>query len=132
MEEPLSIEELRMYEHRLRDTLASLSKVVEGLEHEALEPFGESRSQPSDEAIESALLDNDLDALATEDELGYEVREALDRITEDAFGTCETCGEWISRKRLDILPHARRCSGCAPGPKAARSPGIDAVEDPCA
>lgn len=113
MEEPLSIEEVRMYEHRLREVLAGLGEELESLEHDALEPSGESRGPFEDEAIEEASLQDDLDALAAENDLVHETREALERIADDAYGTCETCGDWISRRRLSILPHARRCERCA-------------------
>lgn len=131
MEEPLSIEEIRAYEQRLRSALAAHAEVVERIEQEALKPSGGSRFQPDDEAIEEAQLEDDLDALAAEDDLGYETREALDRIAEDTFGVCEGCGEWISRQRLTLLPYARRCASCAQGSKSARSSSGDATEEVC-
>lgn len=40
---------------------------------------------------------------------------ALKRIETDDFGWCETCGEEIAPRRLDLDPCARRCVSCAAG-----------------
>lgn len=113
LEEPLSPEELRAHELRLRGLLESLEGDVEGLEEEFLQPSGGERFQPSDEPVEEAALQAELDALAVEDRAGYEIREALDRIREGTFGTCASCGEWITRNRLQVVPYARECIRCA-------------------
>jgi DnaK suppressor protein len=35
------------------------------------------------------------------------------RVEEGTYGTCERCGRPIGAPRLDALPAARRCIGCA-------------------
>ena len=40
------------------------------------------------------------------------IEEALLRIDEGAYGTCEDCGEEISVKRLNAVPFALRCVEC--------------------
>ena len=42
-----------------------------------------------------------------------QVRAALLRIDEGAYGLCEVCGTPISEGRLAALPWATRCIGCA-------------------
>lgn len=42
-----------------------------------------------------------------------EVHEALNRIDAGTFGRCEECGEPIARPRLQAIPYARHCIGCA-------------------
>ncbi len=42
-----------------------------------------------------------------------QIRAALDRIEEGSYGECVTCGEPISKKRLEIIPHAAECIECA-------------------
>jgi len=49
-------------------------------------------------AVEAAQLD-DIDA-------------ALQRLDEGSYGICEDCGRAIPRKRLEVLPFARRCLAC--------------------
>jgi RNA polymerase-binding transcription factor DksA len=38
--------------------------------------------------------------------------QALRRITEGSYGTCERCTADIPLQRLEILPHARFCVPC--------------------
>ena len=40
------------------------------------------------------------------------VDEALKRIDDGSFGTCELCGEFISAKRLEVRPVATCCIEC--------------------
>ncbi len=41
-----------------------------------------------------------------------QVDEALDRIQEGTYGICESCGESIGLKRLQIRPFAKYCVQC--------------------
>ena len=41
-----------------------------------------------------------------------QVREALDRFSDDAYGICEVCGQPIDPARLKALPHAPNCLDC--------------------
>lgn len=40
------------------------------------------------------------------------IREALERIEEGTFGTCELCGEDISEQRLEVRPVTTLCIKC--------------------
>jgi len=117
LEEPLSQEELQAYQLRLQELFEALQSEVEHVETDVLRPSGGERGQADEEAIEDTVLDVELGALAVEDELGYSVQDALERISEGTYGVCATCGEWISRERLRLLPYARMCSSCARQPE---------------
>jgi DnaK suppressor protein len=41
-----------------------------------------------------------------------QVDEALDKIRQDTYGLCESCGEMISERRLEALPFAKLCITC--------------------
>lgn len=41
-----------------------------------------------------------------------EVTEALQKLDEGAYGSCERCSEPIVEKRLEALPFARYCINC--------------------
>lgn len=41
-----------------------------------------------------------------------EVDEALDRIEEGTYGICDSCGNPVSSKRLQIKPFAKYCVEC--------------------
>jgi DnaK suppressor protein len=54
------------------------------------------------------------EALATQlKETLADVDEALRRIDEGGYGACEVCGQPIGEARLEAMPTARRCIGCA-------------------
>ena len=42
-----------------------------------------------------------------------EINSALERIDEGTFGSCDECGQEISRNRLQTIPFARQCIKCA-------------------
>lgn len=44
--------------------------------------------------------------------LVYHIDEALRRIQEGSYGTCQTCNKPISQARLEAVPHARLCIDC--------------------
>lgn len=112
MEKPLTPQELETFRRRLLDELASHARGVEAAEAEALQPSGGARFQDVDEPVEEAALDVELATLATQDRLGYEVHEALQRVADGSFGACEGCGRPIGRRRLELVPYARRCAAC--------------------
>jgi len=41
-----------------------------------------------------------------------EIEEALLRMREGTYGTCQDCGLPVSKKRLEALPWARYCVSC--------------------
>ena len=113
MEKPLTTREILGYKRRLLDELAERADEVDAVERRALEPSGGARFQDVDESVEETGLAGDLDVLRVEDELGYEVHDALERIARSTFGVCEDCQRPIERRRLDLVPIARRCAACA-------------------
>lgn len=117
MNNPLSAAEVERYRERLRARLAVLTAEIEAAQRNALEPSGRDRFQDVDESVEEAGLEAELDLLAAEDELGYELREALERIERGTFGRCEECARWIPRTRLELVPEARLCVRCAQQPQ---------------
>lgn len=40
------------------------------------------------------------------------INEALERIEDDEYGTCQNCEKEINPKRLDAIPWARYCLSC--------------------
>ena len=50
----------------------------------------------------------------------WEIESALARIQNGEFGICASCGEGISKARLDALPWARLCIRCADRSYGAR------------
>ena len=48
----------------------------------------------------------------TDSKLSRAIEDALTRIRQERFGTCEECGQPISKARLEAVPWARHCKGC--------------------
>lgn len=113
LHEPLSLGELDLFRERLQTLLESLQDEEATADEAGLQPSGGERYQEDDEPVEESALAVELGALDTTEELGYAVREALQRIRDGTFGTCSSCGEWISRGRLRLVPYARTCRACA-------------------
>ena len=44
-----------------------------------------------------------------------QIKSALERIDNGAYGTCTSCGESIGEARLDAVPHAAQCMDCLKG-----------------
>src|ERR1041384_3649231 len=113
MEQPLTADEISVYERRLHSMLTGLAEQVSDVERNTLEPTGDPQEQQEDENVEDTAFERDREALKTEDELGYQVAEALDRIATGSFGTCERCRRPIERSRLAQVPYASLCASCA-------------------
>jgi len=53
----------------------------------------------------------------------HEIRSALVRIEEGAYGQCERCEEQIPSRRLDAVPWARMCVKCQSASELEGRPG---------
>jgi DnaK suppressor protein len=63
-------------------------------------------SDSYDQELAVSLLENDT-LIATE------IRAALERMEQGAFGRCEECGREVSKERLQAVPFTRYCIDCA-------------------
>lgn len=75
-------------------------------------------SQTAPEADENDMASRTEDfeeRSAIVDTLGRRMRDiedAIQRIEDNKFGKCETCGDAIEEERLDVNPAARKCMIC--------------------
>jgi DnaK suppressor protein len=58
-----------------------------------------------------------------------EVDEALARLDRGEYGDCIDCGKPIPKKRLDILPFAKRCLKCEGAKEQAARMGVPTEEE---
>lgn len=68
--------------------------------------LGDVGTEVYTQELNATLLEN-------ETHIRDEVLAALDRVEAGTFGTCEACGKAIPVERLEALPYARHCVGCA-------------------
>jgi RNA polymerase-binding transcription factor DksA len=53
-----------------------------------------------------------LNRLSLDQELLYEVDDALNRLAMGTYGICDGCGRGIEKSRLKALPYSRMCVAC--------------------
>ncbi len=66
-----------------------------------------------DMGTEEYLYDLNTTLLANEQYIVAEAQEALRRIQNGSFGICESCGQFITKARLEAIPYTRFCVKCA-------------------
>jgi DnaK suppressor protein len=75
-----------------------------------------TREHSGDSAEQAQERENDevVDAIGNETAQSIrDVTAALERLADGSYGNCENCGGQIGRARLEIVPEATRCVGCA-------------------
>jgi DnaK suppressor protein len=80
-------------------------------------PFGKRE----EEATETAELENRIALEKRILEQLAEVDNALKKFDEGRYGLCDLCGQSIAPARLEALPQARLCMGCATKTKNAKA-----------
>ncbi|MBN1970500.1 MAG: TraR/DksA C4-type zinc finger protein [Candidatus Delongbacteria bacterium] len=86
-------------DHKLNNSLKSVSVESGDTHHDEMGTENNAR---------------ELDFFIAERESGFVVNLefALKRIDNGTYGQCRTCGNLISKKRLEIVPHATLCIEC--------------------
>lgn len=75
-----------------------------------------TQAHSGDSAEQAQERENDevVDAIGNETAQSIKiVQAALGRIADGSYGTCKECGEDIGQARLEAMPEATRCVGCA-------------------
>lgn len=95
---------------QLQTRLDELDKRIHGIEDEL-----ESHNNPDwEERAVERETDEVLESMGVRAQAEISgIRQAMARIDAGTYGICVTCGDRISEKRLDLLPHSSVCRGCA-------------------
>ena len=117
--QPLNSIDLKEMQDLLQDRCTILSIDLDSLEREAMginaEPAGNHSLAPghiadiASDASEKAVMYGRIESESGEVQ---EIREALERLQNGTFGSCESCGHAIPLERLKAIPYARLCLGC--------------------
>ena len=97
----------RRYYDRLIDLRAQVLGRQEDLAKDAREETPSYSSHIADAGTDSYDRDLALGLLSSEQDAVYEIDEALDRIRNGTYGTCELTGKPIERERLEAVPWTR-------------------------
>ncbi|RIK68081.1 MAG: hypothetical protein DCC65_04445 [Planctomycetota bacterium] len=99
----------------MRDALAAqrqrLLAVVQTTQAQMAEKSGDL-ADLSDRASEGFEDELDMGLMAIEAAQLEDIEAAIQRIDEGSYGLCVDCAKAIPRKRLEVLPFARRCLAC--------------------
>lgn len=108
---------LERYKNQLLDMRLRLVDEVEHLLEEVPDDLHAAGSlsrvptHPADYATEGS--DKEIRLISNEQGLQAAVHDALARIEAGTFGRCQECGGEISEERLQAIPYASYCIGCA-------------------
>lgn len=100
-----------------------LNKMKEQILQEAREEIRRFQTGEKRHIVEAVMDDADLSAidlsedislkqLSTHRDILKKIEEALRKLEEGTYGTCEMCGDEIAEERLKILPFAIYCREC--------------------
>ncbi len=120
MARKLSKSTVNKFEKRLaeeRDRLEHLLKELAEAREEAKASESASERNPSADSVEGGTMafeyEKELSIAANTEDLLRKVKNAEDRIKQNAYGICESCGDAIPVARLEALPYATLCVSCA-------------------
>ena len=113
--------QMNHFRKALKELAARVQRDVSAVSEQTLaasggQALGELSNAPThlgDMGTDEYLHDLNATLLENEQYLVNEAVEALHRIDDGTFGRCEKCGQEIPHARLQAVPYARHCTGCA-------------------
>ena len=115
----LSKQQLKQYRQLLITEREKFAEEIRVLAHEALRSPREASGDLSGYTVHMADMASDTyerelstKLVSSEQEVLYQIDDALKRIDEDAFGVCGECNKAIPLSRLKAVPYAPLCIQC--------------------
>lgn len=109
--------EIRRFQAILLAKLNELLGNVNIMQHEALQRDRSDLSNMpihmADAGTDNYEIENILGLMDSERKLLVQIDEALERIEDGTFGICAGDGKAIPKQRLEAIPWAKFCVGCA-------------------
>jgi RNA polymerase-binding protein DksA len=99
---------------RLRGDVTQLAD--EALKRNRQDASGDLSTMPihmADIGSDTFEQDFTLTLMESEEKTLQKIEQALVRIDDGTYGTCEACGEAIPKARLQVIPFALQCVECA-------------------
>lgn len=111
MDETKARERLEQERERLQAMARSIAEdndLEEGQQDSAAE-LSNVDQHVADAGSETFEREKDMAILANLEEQIDGIEEALKRVADGTYGTCEACGKAIGDERLEVVPTARYC-----------------------
>lgn len=109
-----------VYKERLMALQARLKGDVTAMANSALHKAGDENGGASSMPIHMAELGSEnfeqeftLSLMETEEDTLAAIDEAIARVDAGVYGSCVECEGVIPKTRLNAIPHASMCVGCA-------------------
>jgi len=67
---------------------------------------------PEEDGTDAFMRLQTLEQVGTQQSIVTKIDEAIHAINKGTYGTCDVCGELISKERLSVLPFAKNCIRC--------------------
>ncbi|MGQ0548067.1 MAG: TraR/DksA family transcriptional regulator [Armatimonadota bacterium] len=97
---------------RLAEELEAIEEHLPEVEQVSVEAGGGYDEDLADVASDTFEREKGFAIENSVQELLEQVEEALERMKDGTYGTCEVCGQQIHPDRLRALPYARLCINC--------------------
>jgi RNA polymerase-binding transcription factor DksA len=92
--------------------LGSIRNIEETSRSEASRDNSADLASYAETGTDNFSLETALNIASNESEWLQNIGDALRRIEDGSYGTCEMCEQPIPRKRLEFFPSAKYCVGC--------------------
>lgn len=104
-----SKEKLTEFQNRLKEDQERISEKLKLLKDT---DFGDTPGEDNEEADETEELSNKLGAINVLEERLSAIEDALEKIEDGTYGTCENCNNEIEGEVLEVDPESRLCKSC--------------------
>lgn len=95
----------------MREKLVDHTEHMEKDVHAGLD--GEKKfNHMADAATDTFEMDFSMERLESEEGLIQDIEDALKKIDDGSYGTCDECGKKITLERLRAIPFASLCLAC--------------------
>lgn len=94
---------------QLRDELIDEVAELSGYSLTAEKQAGE---ESADVGSDNFLREMEIGLMSAEGAKVKAIQDAIKRLEEGGYGTCQECGEKIAEGRLEAIPYARHCIEC--------------------
>ncbi|MBI3319440.1 MAG: TraR/DksA C4-type zinc finger protein [Candidatus Omnitrophica bacterium] len=111
--------QLKEFKRRLLEERTKFAGEIKAIVREASKNPREASGDLSAYTVHLADMSADtyerelvMDLASSEQEVLYQIDEALKRLEEGAYGVCQQCSRPISLSRLKAVPYTSLCIGC--------------------
>ena len=112
-------QQLKQFKERLLRERASVAGEIKSIAKEASKNPRESSGDLSSYTVHMADMSADtyerelaLNIASSEQEVLYQIDEALKRLDEGTYGLCQSCEQVIAMNRLKAVPYTSMCIEC--------------------